>query len=479
MKSNEKNKDKLIKAISKIVGVRESRIKDYSETNDVENLIKRPKTMNLTKDQLDKIKVLNDFIINYNVTRQFSDENRIVFKDTKDIGKYFQNLIGDRKDREIFMCAFLDKNNQLIRTQKISEGTLGAAVIFPRELVKEAINSKCKSVVFSHNHPSGVSEPSKEDIALTQNYINIFKPLGINVLDHLIVGEDISSLRDRGDIYIEKDFEFRDDNKKEKSIGEQYYDNHKTMLGLALSKLSGIEASKIQIYMDEVFNHSSLSYGDNMPNKYLEPEMIKENEIFTDKEYSKLIALKDFIENYKVHTNETNRKNKVDGPLKMTKIFNERISSEEEGIYLMLFNTKIGLMGIEKVSGDKEGKMTINQKEIFLKTLSYDASSVSLIHLNNTNKNKAFALGKDVAQNVFNMLGPLQLKILDYVLVNDTSYISMKEKGLMPYTVIGAAEYNTIEIISEKSNENKFYNEENKYPEMEDEELEDEWELDL
>lgn len=479
MKSNEKNKDKLIKAISKIVGVRESRIKDYSETNDVENLIKRPKTMNLTKGQLEKIKVLNDFIINYNITRQFSDENRIVFKDTKDIGKYFQNLIGDRKDREIFMCAFLDKNNQLIRTQKISEGTLGAAVIFPRELVKEAINSKCKSVVFSHNHPSGVSEPSKEDIALTQNYINIFKPLGINVLDHLIVGEDISSLRDRGDIYIEKDFEFIDDNKKEKSIGEQYYDNHKTMLGLALSKLSGIEASKIQIYMDEVFNHSSLSYRDNVPSKYLEPEMIKENEIFTDKEYSKLIALKDFIENYKVHTNETNRKNKVDGPLKMAKIFNERISSEEEGIYLMLFNTKIGLMGIEKVSGDKEGKMTINQKEIFLKTLSYDASSVSLIHLNSANKNKAFALGKDLAQNVFNMLGPLQLKILDYVLVNDTSYISMKEKGLMPYTVIGAAEYNTIEIISEKSNENKFYNEENKYPEMEDEELEDEWELDL
>lgn len=478
MKLDEKNKDKLIKAISKIVGVRESRIKDYSETNEIENLIKRPKTMNLTKDQLDKIVVLNDFIINYNITRQFSDENRIIFKNTKDIGKYFQNLIGDRKDKEVFMCAFLDKNNQLIKTQKISEGTLGAAVIFPRELVKEAINSKCKSVVFSHNHPSGVSDPSSEDISLTKNYINIFKPLGINVLDHLIVGEDVSSLKDRGDIYVEKDFEFIDDNSKENGIGVQYYDHHKMMLALALSKLSGIDSSKIHVYMDEVLNHSSLSYGDNIPNKFFEPEMIKENEIFTGKEYSKLIALKDFIENYNVHTNETNRENKVDGPSKMARLFNERVSSKEEEIYLMLFNTKIGLMGIEKVSGDKEGKMTLNQKEILLKTLSYDASSVSLIHLNSTNKNKAFALGKDLAQNVFNMLGPLQLKILDYVLVNDNSYISMKEKGIMPYTVIGAAEYNTFEIISEKANDNKVYNEKIKYPKIE-EELEDEWELDL
>ena len=471
MQSGEKNNDKLIKAISRIIGVRENRIKTYSEKNEVANLIKRPNTMDLTKDQLNKITVLNDFIINYKITKQFEDKNTIVFKNTNDIGKYFQNLIGHRKDKELFMCAFLDKNNQLIKIKMISEGTLGAAVVFPREVVKEAINSKCKSIVFSHNHPSGVSKPSKEDILLTNSYINIFNPLGINVVDHLIVGEDISSLRDRGDVYFEKDFEFIDDGSKENSIGTKYYDHHKKMLGVALSKLSGIDSLRIDNYLDKILTDDTVYYQEKILNILFKPKMIKENEIFTGKEYTKLIALKEFIENYNGSTSESDLINRVDSPSKMTQLFNEKISSREEGIYLMLYNTKLGLLGIEKISGDKEGKMTIKQKEILLKTLSYDASSVSLVHLNSTNRNKAFALGKDVAQNVYNMLDPLQLRFIDYLLVNDNSSISIKEKGSMPYKVMGPADYITLEIMSEKTNDMK-----NDYKEFEDEE---EWDLTL
>lgn len=377
-----------------------SAIKEYSELNEIENIIKRPNSIKLTEKQMDNLNLLNDFIVNYNIVRQFSDEKTISFKNKEDIAMYFKNLLGDKKDRERFMCAFLDKNNQLIKTKNIAEGTLNAAVIFPRELIKEVLNSNCKSVVLVHNHPSGLSEPSDEDIALTKNYVNILTPLKIKVLDHIVVGEDISSLRDRGEINDQNKSDFIFNPNSYNEIGKMYYENHKRMMGLALSNLLGIDYQKTQNYIEE---------------------FLKNNEI--------------------LYRND-------------------------------LFNTKLNLIGIEKISENKNDTLILNQKDILLKTLDYDASSISLVHLNSQNKNKSFALGKDLSQNIFNMLGPLQLKIIDYLLVTDNQYTSLKEKGVMPYTVLGAAKYEKLEIMPQGEFERDIENEEFYYDE-------EEWELEV
>lgn len=278
-------------------------------------------------------------------------------------------------------------------------------------------------------------------------------------MDHLIVGEDITSLRDRGDIRVEKDFKFIDNVTSGNDMGKKYYNNHKMMLGMALSNLSGIEPSVSNNYIDNFLKYNNTSNSNNISNMVAESEKIKDSADLTKKEHMKLVALKEFLDNYNSNTSETSIKNKVDSPSKMMGLFNGKISPEEEGIYLMLFNTKLGLLGIEKITESEGNQMKINQKDILIKTLSYDVASVSLVHVNSSNKNKAFALGKDLSQNVFNMLGPLQLKNIDYLLINDNDYISLKEKGVMPYTVVGAAEYNNLTIMSEEVHNEAEYEE--------------------
>lgn len=78
-------------------------------------------------------------------------------------------------------------------------------------------------------------------------------------MDHLIVGEDITSLRDRGDIRVEKDFKFIDNVTSGNDMGKKYYNNHKMMLGMALSNLSGIEPSVSNNYIDNFLKYNNTS----------------------------------------------------------------------------------------------------------------------------------------------------------------------------------------------------------------------------
>jgi len=83
----------------------------------------------------------------------------------------------------------LDVKNRLIRDLRISEGTLTASLIHPRESFRDAIRESAASVIFIHNHPSGDPTPSREDIAITEKLENAGETLGIKVLDHIIVAD--------------------------------------------------------------------------------------------------------------------------------------------------------------------------------------------------------------------------------------------------------------------------------------------------
>lgn len=93
-------------------------------------------------------------------------------------------------DRERLKVIHLDTKNQVLAIENISEGTLNAVIIHPREAVKGAVLSNAASVVIVHNHPSGVSNPSKEDIQVAQSLTNAFNMMKIDVLDFLIVTKD-------------------------------------------------------------------------------------------------------------------------------------------------------------------------------------------------------------------------------------------------------------------------------------------------
>jgi DNA repair protein RadC len=93
-------------------------------------------------------------------------------------------------DKEQFRILFLDKKNQLIADEVQQVGTVDHTPVYPREVVKRALEVSATAIILVHNHPSGDPTPSHADIQMTQAIIDVAKPLGIGVHDHIIVGKE-------------------------------------------------------------------------------------------------------------------------------------------------------------------------------------------------------------------------------------------------------------------------------------------------
>jgi len=100
---------------------------------------------------------------------------------------------------EIFMALFLDAQNRVIVSEELFRGTLTQTSVYPREVVKRALHHNAAAVIFAHNHPSGVAEPSRADEALTQALKSALVLVDVRVLDHFIVaGSSLLSFAERG-----------------------------------------------------------------------------------------------------------------------------------------------------------------------------------------------------------------------------------------------------------------------------------------
>jgi DNA repair protein RadC len=93
------------------------------------------------------------------------------------------------KKKEYFLALLLDTRNKLIKVAEISIGSLDASIVHPREVFKEAISASAASVIFAHNHPSGDATASEDDIKLTKRLAEAGELVGIDVLDHIIIGD--------------------------------------------------------------------------------------------------------------------------------------------------------------------------------------------------------------------------------------------------------------------------------------------------
>lgn len=93
-------------------------------------------------------------------------------------------------DKEQFRILFLDKRNQLIADEVQQVGTVDHTPVYPREVVKRALELSATALILVHNHPSGDPTPSRADIQMTQSIIDVAQPLGISVHDHIIVGKE-------------------------------------------------------------------------------------------------------------------------------------------------------------------------------------------------------------------------------------------------------------------------------------------------
>ena len=111
------------------------------------------------------------------------------FTDAYQVASYYQDKIGHFK-QEYFICIYLDVSKKLIHEKVLFIGTLNRSLVHPREVFKEAYQVSASSIICIHNHPSGEVLPSKEDVLFTSQLVKVGKMLGIEVIDHIIIGED-------------------------------------------------------------------------------------------------------------------------------------------------------------------------------------------------------------------------------------------------------------------------------------------------
>lgn len=119
--------------------------------------------------------------------------------DSSEATRTFLNLQLSHRSRECFACMFLDNQHRLLAYDVLFEGTLNAAAVYPREVVTLALEYGAQALIFAHNHPSGIAEPSQADCRITEKLVAALALVDIRVLDHIIVaGSECLSFAERG-----------------------------------------------------------------------------------------------------------------------------------------------------------------------------------------------------------------------------------------------------------------------------------------
>ncbi len=109
------------------------------------------------------------------------------FSSPEAVRRFLRGHFSGRK-HEVFSCLFLDNKNRLIACRDLFQGTINGASVYPRVVAEHCLHFNAAAVVFAHNHPSGVCEPSQQDIDITRRLASVLDALDIRVLDHFVIG---------------------------------------------------------------------------------------------------------------------------------------------------------------------------------------------------------------------------------------------------------------------------------------------------
>lgn len=121
-----------------------------------------------------------------------------VLNNPAEVRHYLKARLRDYR-REVFVCLFLDTQHRVICCEELFQGTLDASSVYPRDVVQRALALNAAAIIFAHNHPSGIAEPSQADQRITTRLCEALALVDIRVLDHMIVGDGaVLSMAERG-----------------------------------------------------------------------------------------------------------------------------------------------------------------------------------------------------------------------------------------------------------------------------------------
>jgi len=233
-------KDRFVDLCSKFTGISKTNLNKYLETNTVSNLFAHPGAINITDTQRNKVLQLQEMRGLYNNLK--SQDHVYTLNSSSRSGEYFKEFFYNTKDKEQFVCSFLDNSNQIIATKVMTTGTVNMSAVFPREICKAALLNDAASVILAHNHPGGSLKPSPEDITVTRQIDASLKTLKVQLLDHIIVTDrSFTSFQEKGisltnepDILSEaSSFKYLAGDKMRENVIKQY--NHESPVSGSLN----------------------------------------------------------------------------------------------------------------------------------------------------------------------------------------------------------------------------------------------------
>ena len=189
---NTGTKNKSVKDISNLIL---SKINDITDLKDI--------TLNSLKqiDGIGEVKAIKILASIELGKRVYLNNNLVNIKmDTPEKIYNYRKSEVEGKNQEYFYAIYLDSKKNLIDKKLLFIGTLNKSIVHPREIFKYAYLLSASSIICVHNHPSGDTIPSKEDLNLTKALVEIGKMQGINIIDHIIIGKNYYSLYQNGDM---------------------------------------------------------------------------------------------------------------------------------------------------------------------------------------------------------------------------------------------------------------------------------------
>ena len=176
-------KNKSVKEISNslltsIKNISELKNKNYQELTKIEGIGNAKACILLALIEISK-----------RMNQNINSLNNVIFKTPDLIYDFFKEPLADEM-QENFYCIYLNKHKRIISYKLLFKGTLDRSLVHPREIFKEAYLLSASSIICVHNHPSGILNPSNEDLYLTKSLINIGNIMGIEINDHIIIGKN-------------------------------------------------------------------------------------------------------------------------------------------------------------------------------------------------------------------------------------------------------------------------------------------------
>ena len=119
----------------------------------------------------------------------------------KEIFNIMKPLFAEKDDVEVMYCLFFNAKNKILAIEKMFSGSINSSAVYPREIIKKSLELKATCLVMVHNHPSGNTNPSREDYAITAKVFVALESISMSLHDHIIIGENFFSLAEHG--YLE------------------------------------------------------------------------------------------------------------------------------------------------------------------------------------------------------------------------------------------------------------------------------------